>query len=285
MEIQKVLHLHKELEKKKPKIDGDYIITEKLDGWYIYVDYINGSWSNIMSSAGREIPSMVWARSKMLERLPTPSFNCRVIAEATIDGLDFHTLNGRFNRTLNDYQEMDLVLNIHDVIPLNGHSTAIYRKNTYVSQICENGALPNVREIPIITICSDPSLWMYYAEEVWDNDGEGVILLRADSTYSAGKRNSDLMKIKLEETFDLLVMDYYMTIGEKGNESMSMKLKDSRGCFVDVRIGKNKDQVEFGLNSPIGKVVTIKCMKQTDDGYREPRFMHLRYDKLPHEID
>lgn len=284
MEIQKVLHLHKELEKKKPKINGDYIITEKLDGWYVYADYINGSWSNIISSAGREIPSMLWARSKMLERLPKPSFNCRVIAEATIDGLDFHTLNGRFNRTLNGYQEMDLVLNTHDVIPWDRHTMAFYRKDVYVPQIC-SANLPNVREIPVRTVSNNQKVWMQHAEEVWNNDGEGVILLRVDSVYSAGKRNSDLMKIKLEDPFDLLVVDYYMTIGEKGNESMNMKLKDSRGCFVDVRVGKDKDQVEFGLNSPIGKVATIKCMKQTDDGYREPRFMHLRYDKLPHEID
>ena len=126
---------------------------------------------------------------------------------------------------------------------------------------------------------------MHYAEQVWDRDGEGVILLRTDSTYSAGKRNSDLMKIKLEETFDLLVTDLYFTVGEKGNDNMNLKLKDSRGCFVDVRIGKHKDQYEFALSSPIGKVATIKCMKQTDDGYREPRFLHIRYDKLPHEID
>ena len=283
MEIQKVLHLHKELEKKKPKIAGVYFVTEKLDGWYVYADYIDGHWTNIMSSAGREIPSLLWMRSKVLERLPVPHFNCRVIAEATIDGLDFHTLNGRFNTSKNGYQEHEAILNIHDVIPFTIDYIARERR-FYVNEICDN-SLESIRKIPVLGVSNDHRIWMHYAEQVWDRDGEGVILLRTDSTYSAGKRNSDLMKIKLEETFDLLVTDLYFTVGEKGNDNMNLKLKDSRGCFVDVRIGKHKDQYEFALSSPIGKVATIKCMKQTDDGYREPRFLHIRYDKLPHEID
>ena len=285
MEIQKVLHLHKELEKKKPKIQGDYFVTEKLDGWYVYADYINGVWTNVTSSSGREIPSLLWMKLGILKQLPTPKFNCRLIAEATIDELDFHTLNGRLNTSRNDYQEYDAILNIHDIVPLTNDVSgrAINRKN-YVYEICDT-LLVNVREIPILAMTNDQKLWMKHAEQIWDREGEGVILLRADSTYTAGKRNSDLMKIKLEETFDLLVTDLYMTIGEKGNENMNLKLKDSRGCFVDVRIGRYKDQCEFALNSPIGKVATIKCMKQTEDGYREPRFQHIRYDKLPHEID
>lgn len=283
MEIQKVLHLHKELEKKKPKIAGDYFVTEKLDGIYVFADYINGQWSNIHTSSYRELPSLLWMRSKVLERLPKPSFNCRIIAEATIDGLDFYTLNGRFNTSKNGYQENEAILNIHDVIPFGVASTAIQRRN-YLNDLCDN-SLEGIRKVPVLGISNDHRIWMHYAEQVWDREGEGVILLRTDSTYSAGKRNSDLMKIKLEETFDLLVTDLYYTVGEKGNDNMNLKLKDSRGCFVDVRIGKHKDQCEFALNSPIGKVATIKCMKQTDDGYREPRFQHIRYDKLPHEID
>ena len=70
MKPQKVLHLHLEEAKKKPKITGRYIVTEKLDGWYGYIDYLQGEWGKVTSSSGREIPSLLWARQVFQELTP-----------------------------------------------------------------------------------------------------------------------------------------------------------------------------------------------------------------------
>ena len=44
---QKALHLHLEEAKKSPKHLGhEYMIFEKYDGWFMYVDCINGVWQD-----------------------------------------------------------------------------------------------------------------------------------------------------------------------------------------------------------------------------------------------
>jgi len=286
---QKVLHLHIEESKKKPNIDHTYIISSKIDGWYVYADYINGEWSNFHSRVCREIPSLRWAKHQ-LNLLPKPNFNCRIIAEAVIPGLDFHTANGRFNRTLDNYEEREVVFYFHDIINLDTYwknqpeNYAWNRYNT-LFDLELNSYTGLFQQHPILATSSDKKMWLYLAEEVWSNDGEGVVLKRADSIYQPDKKNSSLMKIKLEAEFDLLVIDYFSSIGEKGNLAWNMKLQDKSGTEVNVRVGKDSDIAEFAINNPIGKVCQIKCMKKLPDSYREPRFFSIRYDKLPKDID
>ncbi|MFA6201256.1 MAG: hypothetical protein WC679_12720 [Bacteroidales bacterium] len=286
---QKVLHLHIEEAKKKPNIDHTYIVSSKIDGWYVYADYINGEWSNFHSRVCREIPSLRWAKH-YLNNLPKPNFNCRIIAEAVIPGLDFHTANGRFNRTLDNYEEREVVFYFHDIINLD-----TYWKNqpeNYASvryARLHDWRLPiNIGIFRLHTILGETdnrSKWLSLAEEVWSNDGEGVVLKRADAIYQPDKKNSSLMKIKLEAEFDLLVIDYFSSIGEKGNLAWNMKLQDKSGTEVNVRVGKDSDIAEFAVNNPVGKVALIRCMKKLPDSYREPRFVSIRYDKLPKDID
>lgn len=287
MDMQKTLHLYKEEEKKKPNINADYLMSEKLDGWYVYADYstVTG-WSNIHSSAGREIPSMLWMRREVLPNLPSLNYPARYIFEATIDGIDFHTANGRFNTSVNNYEERTTILNLHDIIPLTNFSlTALDRYGLVrdtVNQVVDN----RIRYIKSLGISSEKTVWMQKAEEIWERDGEGLILKRVDSVYMPGKRNATLMKIKLENEFDLLVVKMYWTKGEKGNDNLNLDLQNKAGVITPVRVGKHKDIAAFTLESPVGKVATIKCMKELETGgYREPRFKHIRFDKLPHEID
>ena len=54
---QKALHLFQEQDKKKPKCTGlPYMLFEKHDGWYGYLDFPS---CKIHSRALREIPSLV----------------------------------------------------------------------------------------------------------------------------------------------------------------------------------------------------------------------------------
>ena len=56
---QKALHLYIDEEKKSPKHVGvTYAVLEKFDGWYMYVDFVDGAWGEIKSRAGRTIPSV-----------------------------------------------------------------------------------------------------------------------------------------------------------------------------------------------------------------------------------
>lgn len=288
LEIQKVLHLHKELAKKNPQLQGNYLLSEKMDGIYTYIDYHPKiGFSLVKSSAQREIPALAWTK-KLFESLPKPKEPCRFIQEATIPGVDFHTANGIFNRSVGDFVCQDVVFHIHDIVfpERLGLATALERYNILKTLDISN-TMEKLQIHPILYAGSyDEYLWMKYFNEITEKGGEGIVAKRENSLYTPGKRNSDLLKIKLEETFDLLCTRYFTTLGEKGNIAYNVELKNKKGVLVNARIGKFDDIAEFNINSPVGKVIEIKAMCELPDGsYREPRFYRLRTDKNPSEID
>jgi hypothetical protein len=164
---QLCLHLHKEEEKKNPKIYEDHLVTQKLDGIYTYIDYNTATgWGYIYSRQGRKIPAFFWAKDFFNATLIKPSVNLRLIMEATIDGKEFHELNGIFNRSDKkiDHQAYDAIFNLHDII----------LTDTYFINIPENYALKRwnllqvldiskcenkIRKIPLLTISDNKDIW------------------------------------------------------------------------------------------------------------------------------
>lgn len=290
---QKVLHLHLEESKKNPKINHSYMVSEKLDGIYTYADYITGvGWSPIKSRVARTIPSMDYALN-LLYKLPTPKVDCRLIMEATIPGLDFHTANGIFNRSVGECQAVDTVFKLHDYVPLNTYfknlpeNKAIGRWNI-LKQLDLSSSKGKLEHIPLLAVSNSKAIWMHYAEQVWDNGGEGVVLKQEDALYQPDKRNSSLMKIKLECAVDLECIALYYTIGEKGNRNLNLRLRRRNGIIVPVRVPKHEDIALFEADSSqvLGQVVEVKAMKELKDGaLREPRFFRVRYDKELRDID
>ena len=110
---QKALHLHTEQDKKQPKYDGhEYMIFEKHDGWYGYLDFPA---STIHSRAMREIPAL--RELSDLIRSRRPNIRGRLIFEIMIDGLEinsFPTLNGILNRKFE--QAEGVYLRVHDYL-------------------------------------------------------------------------------------------------------------------------------------------------------------------------
>ncbi len=293
MKPQKVLHLHLEEAKKNPKINHSYMVTEKHDGIYTYIDYIVGiGWVPIRSRVRREIPSMHYALD-LFNKLPTPKVDCRLIMEATIPGVDFHTANGIFNRSVGECQAVDTVFKIHDYIPLASYfknlpeNKAIGRWNI-LKQLDLSSAQGKLEHIPLLSVSNSKSIWMHYAEQVWENDGEGVILKQEDGLYQPDKRNSSLMKVKLECTLDLECIALYYTVGDKGNSNLNLRLRRRNGTIVTVRVPKHEDIALFEADSSqaLGQVVEVKAMKELEDGQlREPRFVRTRLDKELRDID
>lgn len=289
IEPQKVLNLHKELEKKKPNIHGEYIVTTKKDGWYCFIDYTKEQGWGYIRNENRVIPSFQYARELFMKEIPTPNQDTRFIMEAIIPGVDFHTANGIFNRKSEDAK--DAVFIIHDCLFLD----------TFYMQIQENSAISRMRKLfdtrlplyqwdekialsEITAISKDRNVWNFQFEKAIDAGEEGIILKRVESFYTPGKRNADLMKLKLEETYDLLVKSMYWSTGEKGNDSLNLLLENASGITVPVRVGKDSDIAEFTKESPVGKIAEIRCMKQLEDGsYREPRFKSIRTEKKDYD--
>jgi ATP-dependent DNA ligase len=285
MKPQKALHLYIEEKKKKPNINHTYIVTEKLDGWFGYIDYIDGQWSSVHSRAGRPIPSLLWARQEFLEL--DIHQDTRLIFEITIPNQPFHILNGILNRSIGEHQAREAIFHLHDMITYGLNDTAINR-------LARLGALEteivkyHIRKIPVLVISPDKDVWMYYFNKVTEEGGEGVVLKQTDALYQPDKRNSSLMKIKLEDTFDLLCFDMFHTVGDKGHDNLNISLRRKNGTVITVRIPKDEDRFLFESDSSqiLGKVVEVKCMCELLDGkLREPRFVRVRNDKLIEDID
>lgn len=285
MKPQKVLHLHLEEAKKNPKISGKYIVTEKLDGWFGYIDFVEGVCGNITSGAGRSIPSMIWAKD-VFQKINI-SGNVRLIFEIIIPSVPFHILNGIFNRSIGECQATDARFRLHDIVDFNNNVTAINRveilKALDLSRVSEY-----IEVIPVLAVTNDKEVWMEHFKEVTDRGGEGIVIKQASSYYQPEKRNSSLMKVKLESTFDLECIGVFNTIGEKGNSNLNATLKRKNGVVITVRIPKDEDVKLFESNGweIVGKVVEVKCMCELVGGMlREPRFVAVRHNKLIGDID
>jgi len=287
---QKVLHLPKELAKKKPNLLGEFIITEKLDGWYVQIPFIVGlGWQTPLSSALRAIPAFEWVAQYLNTTSLKPKVNCIIIAEAIIPDTPFHILNGKFNRSVGDYACKDVEFVIHDFL-VSGRPETAYARIGSVSYLNEEIKTTNIKILrmaeAILVSEYNESLWQKSFETIIDRGGEGIIAKRVSGYYQAGKRNSDLLKLKLEATFDLLCKEVYWTEGEKGNANMNLRLVRASGTEVTVRVGKHSDIAKFTEESPVGKVAEVRCMKELPDGtLREPRFAWIREDKLAKDID
>jgi ATP-dependent DNA ligase len=286
MGIQKAKHLFLEMEKKTPNINKMYMMFEKHDGWFGYLDFPS---CIIHSRQQREIPSVKELSNLIREK--RPQVKGRLIFEIMIDGYEidrFHELNGILNRKFE--QAEDVYLRVHDFIPeFNFCKMSAQNRYMFAEEIVHRINLPQVRLSHCLGVSNNPNIWQEKAELIQSNGGEGLILKSIDDLYSAGKRISSLMKIKEEVTVEMIVTEVIEGQGE--HEGMAGKLicKDETDMLHEVGMGcmSHSDRFEV-LEKPhllVGKVVEIKAMKKLSNGsYREPRFKAQRYDKGVHEL-
>lgn len=279
---QKVLHVSEELKKKNPKLHGKYIVSEKLDGWYGYIDYFpNIGFTNIHSSAQREIPSLFHIKETLPKDCGNRSF--RLIFEIMIPETPFHILNGILNRKYEPAEGVEFYC--HDFI---------YLKDFFITSDVENSAIERLRKVKKLLLEKELKNFYFHkplaidatfhkareiAQEVLqDAEKEGVVLKKQDSFYTPEKRNSDLMKEKREFDKDLICLGWQKTLGEKGNENYNL-LFENLGTPITVRLGKHKDISLLLADETnfVGKVCEIQAMAELPSGaLREPRFYRVK---------
>ena len=117
---------------------------------------------------------------------------------------------------------------------------------------------------------------------------EGVMLKRRAAPYQEGKRSWDLLKYKMNTTYDLVIVD--MDGVPTSEERKALGWKNLRyGLYFS---GELKVIGSLGVTGPaeklepyIGKVVEVKGYGQspTTGAIRHPVFIRVRDDKLPEE--
>jgi len=284
--IQKVLHLKEELKKKNPKLQGNYLITEKFEGWFVYVPYdaITKTWGSPISSAGRLIPSMEHT-SAWFNKLPKPNISGMLIAEAYIPEIPFQIMNGYFNRSVGNYKCDEVIFKCHDFIRY-GYNYNAADRYIELAKLLDYENNPNedkIHRVPLLAVTTyNKDLWNLHFNKVIDKGGEGIVAKRETSLYAYGKRNADLLKLKLECTVDCLAIAVEIGTGEKGNLSVTLVSQRKNGIKIRTVINSHKYQ-KILIETPeviIGKVVTIKAMEEyPDKQLRQPVFMYPRPDK------
>ncbi len=290
MEMQKCLHLYDALAVKKPKIVGEYTISEKLDGWWVAIEHnVITGWKTPVSSYGRIIPSLDFINFNELKVFPKLDRNAILIAEVTHPEYPiFSDLNGRLNRKFE--KSTGVVLNVHDIyFPDNVHLTAYSRLkllNELLATI-NNEFNFSIKPIKSLAFSSKIDDWKIIFDKIVERGGEGIVAKQLEGKYQPGKRNASLIKIKEEITLDLLCTDLIHAFGAKGEPSLVAVCKSANRNTVNVVIPKDYDRLLYTTdpNAIIGKVVEIKAMKRLEDSLREPRFKAVRHDKSNSEID
>lgn len=279
--IQKVLHYHLAKEKKNFRITSEYAISEKLDGWYVYLDYIDNKWRGFKSSGSNIIPALDHLIPKLKNF--TPKNNTRFIFEGTIPGKGIYEVNSALKRQKED--ALNIILNLHDIIDLENPSV-IYKTRleiiTNVGYVLQDYLENRFKVIPTIDITEDESLFLNYFNMLTSENREGIILKKLNAGYSFGKRNSDMMKIKEEITEDCKVINIIKGEGKYQDTVGALVVQRENGVYIQVS-GMTDKQRELWWEdrmSIIGKTVEIKAMKELPDGtLREPRFKLVREDR------
>ena len=286
---QKALHLHLEEAKKAPKhIGQDYVVMEKFDGWFMYIDCISGVWQGVRSKTGRLLPSMA-KYSQAFAEGPKPNQDIRLIFEAVIPGMIFKDANGKFNAKA----ELPLgavILKAHDILFARYPYTAFEKRYDRLESVVSYLKHHWLELVEILYIGNNTEIWKRHFEEIVARRGEGVILKQLYHAYEPGKRNANLMKIKCELTLDLLVIG--VAPGLKGtkyeNTLGALVVQEKSGQEHQVSGMSDQQRAEWWSDpsSIIGRIVEIDAMLRLPNGsLREPRFKAVRYDKTMEDRD
>ena len=216
---------------------------------------------------------------------------------------DFQTL-----QKIGENPNLAMTYQVFDLLWLNGHSTEnltlVQRKELLKEALIENEVIKYCEHIP--------EKGIDFFDQIKKMDLEGMIAKKADSTYSEGVRSSDWLKIKFQNTEDVLICGFTEPNGGRKNFGAIIL-----GTYINGKLeycghagtgfsDKTLDSL-FELFKPLiveicpfetvpktnapatwlqpELVCEIKYTEKTKDGiFRHPVFMGLRSDKEKEDL-
>lgn len=281
----KPLHLYKEEAKKTPKHLGhEYMIFEKYDGWYGY--YEDG---HIHSFADRIIPSVQWLADIIHTQFSKRCLSGRLIFEILLSDItDFHTLNGILNRKSEVAKNAYLM--VHDYIPNTTIDNCNLARYSFAEGLVRTLDIQQLQIAPVLAYSTNVVHWRDICESIWADGGEGIIAKRSDGLYKWGGRDATMLKIKLECTFEAVVVG--IAGGKRGgkyHDTLGALLVRTADGIVHKVSGMTDEERDLWWNDPeaiVAAVVECQAMQKLSDGtYREPRYKAVRHDKTSKDID
>ena len=254
---------------------GTWAIEEKYNGHRIIVK---------IAPAG----IVAWSRAGNVRDLPVHlRIELAWLPHGTYDGELIVARGGRSWDVKRKTTEADRELVIFDVLRLLGQDTTVEpykQRRKYLEEIFRKirehdtrtglKVPRTVRLAPSKKIVSLIEMEMC-CREIWDRDGEGVILKMRDAAYHVGKRTSAFLKMKKKRSAVLKVVNWKAGKGKlikRGPYAVAM-LEDRAGNETRVKIRNdrmladiNREAKRTGMLPYLGRAMRIEYQERTPDG-------------------
>lgn len=280
----------------EPKLDGVRVLA--------FVDIAKPS-VHFFSRSGKEFTTFDHLKAPLLrlidnfrEDLVNTSGYDNADAEYFIEHLDCEDfavvfdgeiVSGSFNKTVSevrkkDSQATDAIFNVFDILPMSLFSKddKVPSKHTYterrqvLTELLPTGKSGPIHLLPRYLVSSEAEIDTLY-ESVRARGLEGLII-KDDAPYYR-RRNHAWMKIKAEETLDLLVTGWEPGTG-KYEGMIGALIVDHKGVPVNVGSGLSDEFRQSDPDEIVGRLIEVEYHEITPDGsLRHPRFKRFRDDK------
>ena len=239
----------------QPKLDG-YRCLAKIDG---------NNDITLISRSGK--PFALTHIETDLEKLPVK--NCYLDGELYLHGKNFQQVSRLIKR-----KDTSIVFHIYDYVSGRSDTTSWKNRRRILEGILKGNALPNLKLVETKQLKKEdqlcPILSGYISEKY-----EGAILRDLDSPYKFNSKSSGLIKVKLRDDDEFLVVDVAMaTQGRaKGGAIFVCQNNIANNTFRCSMKNENKKESTFEMRRQqyknrdqyIGRMLTVEYFGRSDD--------------------
>ncbi|HCC07858.1 MAG TPA: ATP-dependent DNA ligase [Clostridiales bacterium] len=273
----------------KDKIEGELIVTQKLDGVRCLLIKDNGVVS-IFSRQGQPIEELVEILLEADDLIDNQVYDGELLAKNT-EELDSKTL---YRKTVKISQskgeKTGIEFHIFDMIPISDFQEGFsniecWQRKDMLKEIIESNNFEYLINVPIIYKGEDKTVVDVLLEEARSKGQEGIMVSLANAPYEC-KRTRHLLKVKAMESVDLKVTGYEE--GENKYEGMlGALIVDYKGYRVKVGGGYSdldREEIWKQKESMIGKIIEVQYFEESENekggiSLRFPVFKGIRDDK------
>lgn len=288
-------------EKYSHKIDGDFAITEKLDGHRTIAICRNGN-VKLFTRKGHEIEGLhdISNHVRLFAEINLTD-NFVLDGEILLDNVDNLPVDELFKATGKELRKKGdksgLVFHVFDMVSLHefesGEGVYSYklRRNDLDNKF-STIASPYLMLVPLLYTGSEQSHILIWSDMATEKGWEGIMVNDMDEPYHT-KRTSALLKVKKFYSSDVEVVDVYKgETGTKNENCLGGVVVRFKDFTVNVGSGfSDEERIKFDKNPEliIGKVIEVRYFEETSNenggkSLRFPTFKGIRYDKTVEDI-
>ncbi|OOV88900.1 DNA ligase [Oceanospirillum linum] len=238
----------------------DYWVSEKLDG-------VRAFWDGSQLKTRQGNP--IHAPQSMLNALPRTPLD----GELWLGRGRFAEVSGLVRQhepVAADWADIQ-----YRIFDLPDQLTPFDQRVRAIEELCQQLNLPWLQPVHQFRL-PDREALNQYLEQLTEEGAEGLMLHRGSALYQVG-RSDDLMKVKLYEDAEAVVLGYTEGKGQFTGMmgALRVRLADGR----EIKIGSGFSHAERRTPPSIGSVITYRYNGQTSTGLpRFARFMRIRDD-------